>query len=152
MKTTKDLPNGLIIRGYRESDKPYIASTFLNTCRNLAFFQNTPYRLYYPTMQRLFDKFLRHNRACVAVVVDEDEQAVIRAWLLAWILDDVSVIWYAHTMSRFRRKGICDHLVSTLPGASKASVFTSKAGHRVNQKHNLVRYPTLAFEVLCETY
>jgi ribosomal protein S18 acetylase RimI-like enzyme len=142
------LPEGLIIRGYQEKDKSYIASTFLNTARNLAFFYGTPDRLYYPPMQKLFDRFLRHSRTCVAVVADEDEPAVIRAWVLAWILEDVSVVWFAHTANRYRRQGICSHLLETLPGTSKATVFTSRIGERIRKKHRLVKYSTLILEVI----
>ena len=146
MATT--LPTDLRIRAYQESDKPYLASTFLNTAHDLALFAGTPDRLYFRPMQELFDAFLRHPKSCVAVVCERGDPEVIRAWLCAWILDQTSVIWYAHTTSRRRREGICSHLVETLPGLSKASVFTSRVGHRINQKHKLVRYPTLILEVL----
>ena len=145
---TTTLPSDLRIRAYEETDKPYLASTFLHTAHDLALFAGTPDRLFFKPMQRLFDGYLRHPRACVAVVCERDDPETIRAWLCAWILDSTSVIWYAHTHAKCRRRGICSHLVDTLPGTSKASVFTSKVGHRINQKHRLVRYPTLIFEVL----
>jgi len=142
------LPTDLVIRQYRETDKPYLASTFLHTAHDLALFAGTPDRLYFEPMQRVFDSFLRHPRACVAVVVERDDPEWIIAWLAAWLLDSASVVWYAHTQKRRRQEGICSHLIETLPGVSKASVFTSKVGHRISQKHRLVRYPTLLFEVL----
>lgn len=142
------LPTDLCIRAYAESDRAYVASTFLNTSHDLALFAGTPDRLFFPPMQKLFDAFLRHPRAALAIVCERNDPEVIRAWLLAWILEHSSVIWYAHTAGRYRGQGICSHLVQTLPGSNKASVFTSKAGHRINQKFKLVRYPTLILEVL----
>lgn len=144
-------PSDLSIRAYRESDKSFLASTFLNSAHDLALFAGTPDRLYFSPMQRLFDRFISHPRAAVAVVCDRDDTDVIRAWLCAWILDHASVVWYAYTIGRRRKEGICSHLISTLPGDSKAGVFTSKIGHRISQKHKLVRYPTLILEVLRET-
>ena len=145
---TKKLPKGLKIRSYRETDRAYIASTFLHTVHDISLFAGTPDRLYFPTMQLLFDTVMRHKNAVVAVVCDDEDPDVIRAWLMAWLLDDSVVIWYSHTSSRYRRRGICSHLIETLNRPAKSAVFTSKIGHRIIQKHKLVRYPTLMMEVL----
>lgn len=144
----RPLPPGVRIRAFRDSDLNYLASTFLRSAHNLALFAGTPDRLYYSPMEKLFHKFVGHPSAVIAVVVDETDPDYIVAWMCAWILENVSVVWYAYVRTSHREKGICAHLIETLPGRDKASVFTSKIGHRIAQKLKLVRYPTLIFEVL----
>jgi len=141
------LPASVCIRPFRETDRSFLATTFAHTAHDIALFQGTPDRLFRPPMQRLFDRMVTHPKAAVAVVCDNEDTDFIVGWLCAWILDDVSVVWYAYVRNKFRRKGICSHLIETLPGRSKASVFTSKVGHRISEKFSLVRYPTLMLEV-----
>lgn len=143
----KELPEGCAIRDYKASDTGYLVNTFLHSAHNLALFQGCPNRLYHPPMRRLFEQFTTHPKARIAVVCDKDDPDWIVSWLAAWILKDVSVVWYAHTRSRWRRKGICDHLVATMPGSQKAAVFTSRVWTRINRKHKLISYPTLILEV-----
>jgi len=141
------LPADLSIRPYREGDQSYLAATFLKSARNLALFAGTPDRLYYEPMQRLLNTFLHHPAARVAVVCESDDPDHIVAWVCAWLLDNSAVIWYAYTRAQRRREGICGHLIDTLPGASKAGVFTSQIWNRISQKRHIVRYPTLILEV-----
>lgn len=143
----RPLPEDLAIRARKPDDYAYLLTTFLHTAHNLALFQGTPQRLYTDPMAKLFRSFIDHPRATTAVVCEREDPDWIIAWMSAWILRDVSVIWYAYTRATHRRQGVCDHLVSAIPGSAKASVFTSKVWHRINQKHKIIRYPTLILEV-----
>jgi GNAT superfamily N-acetyltransferase len=143
------LPTGYIVRRYDDAkDRAYIATTWLHTAHDLAFFQGTPDRLYYPEMQKVIEKVLENPRCTIAVVADKDDPDFIIGWLCAWVLPEISIAWYAYTRSRWRKRGIASHLVSTMPGKTRSAVFTSRIARKLVKKNHLVRYPTLIFKVL----
>lgn len=146
------LPDGLVLRKRRSSDDPYLATTFLHSAHNLAMFQGTPERLYKRQMSGLFSTFVNHKLATTAIICEREDPDWIVAWLTAWIMRETSVIWYSYTRAKHRRQGLCELLVTSLPGKAKASVFTSRAFHRINQKHDIIRYPTLILEVSNDSF